>query len=121
MKIDYYGCYDEWSEVLVKEVLEHGHIPDDKMYETEAVVTEMDDRGIYISYEYFNKDIEPDEEGGEPGGWEDGSVWIRYWIDQEWPHFCVSYFLYSEDNERLEEGAYQLVYRRGKGKCVPIE
>lgn len=117
MKLDYYGCYDEWSEVLVKEVLGHGHIPDDKTHETEVVVTEMDDRGIYMSYEYFT----PPEEDGDCGGWDTKSVWIRYWIDQEWPYFCVSYFLYSEDNEQLEEGAYQLVYRRGKGKCIPIE
>ena len=69
-----------------------------------------------MSYEFYDETWEDGE-----GGYDSRSIWIRYWIDQEWPNFCVSYFLYDEDDHRLDEGAYKIVKRFGKGKCVPIK
>ena len=120
MKIDYSGCYEEWSEILVKEILSHLNIPDHKEFETELCVEEMSEKCIDIFYEYYDEVAGCEE---EECGYNDGRICIRYWIDEEWPSFCVSYMVYDEfDDERkmLDEGAYKIVKRRGKGKCIPL-
>lgn len=119
MKIECYG--EKWVEVLVKEILGHCNIPDSKKYEANVSMTDMDGKYIYLYYEFFDETLEPYDEGDEPGGWNESSMAIRYWIDQEWPRFCLSYCLFDENHEEIEDGAYELVYRRGKGKCVPID
>ncbi len=110
MKIDFEGCYEEWAEVLVEALLPHFNIPDHEEHETELSVEEMDERGIYLGYEYYD----------EEDGYDEARVWIRYWIDQTWPTFCVSYCLYNEEDEDIERGACKIVMRRGKGKCIPL-
>ena len=123
MKIDMSECYEEWAEVLVKEILSHLNIPDHKTYDTELCVQEMDEREIDIEFEYFDESLAEDED--EEGGYDSRRIRIRYWIDQEWPSFCVSYHAFEDtpDGGRIEhdEGAYKIVKRRGKGKCIPIE
>jgi hypothetical protein len=116
MKIELDECYEEWAEVLVKEILAHLDIPDHKEFETELYVQEMDEQELDIAFEYFDKSL-------DGGGWEFRTIRIRYWIDQQWPSFCVSYHAFEDtDDGRIEhdEGAYQIVFRRGNGKCIPI-
>ena len=123
MKIDMSGCYESWAEVFLKEVLCNLDIPDHPHYETELYVDEMDEKEIDIAFEYFDEKLGDGED--EEGGYDFRRIRIRYWIDQEWPTFCVSYQAFEDtaDGGRIEhdEGAYKIVMRRGKGKCIPIE
>ena len=123
MKIDLSECYEAWAEVLVEEILSHLDIPDHKTYETELCVQEMDEREIDIYFEYFDENL---DEGGEEerGGWDSRTIRIRYWIDQEWPSFCVSYHAFEKTADGCiehDDGAYKIVTRRGKAKCIPIQ
>lgn len=123
MKIDMSGCYEEWALVFLKEVLSHLDIPDHDTYETKLYVDDMDEREIDIEFEYFDESLADGED--EEGGYDSRRIRIRYWIDQEWPSFCVSYRAFEDttDGGRIEhdEGAYKIVMRRGKGKCIPID
>ena len=112
MKIDFDYTCEEWAEVLVTEIVSHLNIPDHEKYETELEVYDMDERAINIRYEYY---LGKDEDYAEV------YLRVRYWVDSEWPAFCVSYILYDENSERVEDGAYQLVYADGEGKCIPLE
>lgn len=122
MKIDMSECYEEWAEVLVEEILSHLDIPDHKTCETELYVSEMDEREIDIEFEYFDESLGDED---DEGGFDSRRIRIRYWIDQVWPSFCVSYCAFEDASggRRIEhgEGAYQIVKRRGKGKCIPLE
>ena len=112
MKIDFDYTCEEWAEVLVTEIASHLNIPDHEKYETELEGYDMDERAINIRYEYY---LGKDEDYAEV------FLRVRYWVDSEWPAFCVSYILYDENSERIEDGAYQLVYADGEGKCIPLE
>ena len=124
MKIDLSGCYEEWAEVFVNELLSRLDIPDHKLCETELYVEEMDEKEIDIAFEYFDENLGDGEDEEEKGGYGFRRIRIRYWIDQEWPSFCVSYHAFEDtDGARIEhgEGAYKIVKRRGKAKCIPLE
>ena len=125
MKIDMSECYEEWALVFLAELLPRLNIPDHKKYETDLYVEEMDEKEIDIFFEYFDHELA--EEGDdllEEGGWDERRIRIRYWIDQEWPSFCISYQAFEDAvGGRIEhdEGAYKIVSRRGKGKCIRID
>ena len=122
MKIDFGGCYEEWALVFLQEILPQLNIPDHKTYETELYVADMDEREIDIEFEYFDERLAEEED--EEGGYDSRRIRIRYWIDQEWPSFCISFRAFEDtaDGERIDhfEGAYKIVKRCGKGKCIPI-
>lgn len=125
MKIDMSECYEEWALVFLAELLPRLNIPDHKKYETDLYVEEMDEKEIDIFFEYFDPELA--EEGDdllEEGGWDERRIRIRYWIDQEWPSFCISYQAFEDAvGGRIEhdEGAYKIVSRRGKGKCIRLD
>lgn len=113
LTITFSACEDEWMCPLVEEVLSHLDLPDEK--ETNLDIYDIDDRGMTMMFEtYIGTDKDGDEEYNVFYGY------LRYWIDEEWPDFCVSYDFYIDDVEK-DSGAYQIVRQDGEDKCIPIE
>lgn len=112
LTIEYSDCPDQWMYPFIDEIISHIELPDKEIF---LDVFEITERSIDMSLEIIAEDdTDEDEECGE------FYVHLRYWIDEEWPDFCVSYCLYIDEDEK-ENGAYQIVQKYGKGKCIPIE
>lgn len=126
MKIEYEVCCDDWAEVLIEEILIR---LDDPSKQLNVYIGEMTERDIPITIEAFiNKDDEC--------FYYKRDIVLRYWIDEEFPSFCVSYWLYEDvlkehirtdgttyeefEHVDIESGAYKIVNRHGKSKCIPI-
>jgi hypothetical protein len=112
MTVKFLDCEDAWMVPFVKEMATHIKVPEGQ---TTVEVYEIDERGMNIRLETVTG---VDEDGYETG--EEIYAYLRYWVDETWPKFCVSYCLYVEEEER-ERGAYQIKGYRNKGKCIPIE
>lgn len=131
---DHCGC-DEWVEAFVKAVFTHA-----KIEAEEIVIYDMDYKRISISAEVWDSTLEPDEYDEEPGGWVSKSYTIKYFEeDESWRNFILSYILYDDERVTIEEqrpdgsicrydapthiedGAYKIVARRGKAKCIRLD
>ena len=127
------GC-DERVEAFVKEVFTHA-----KIQAAEIVIDDMDYKRIFVRAEVWDATLEPDEYDEEPGGWIEKNYTIRYFEEDEcWRNFVLSYILYDDERvtmeeqkpdggicrydapTHIEEGAYKIVARRGKAKCIRL-
>ena len=111
--INFYDCCpDEWMIPFIEELLSHIELPNK---ETILNIYEIDERGISMQFESIegsDLDDEEDEDCIE--------AYIRYWIDEIWPDFCVSYQFYFDGND-VDEGGYRIVRQNGEDKCISIE
>lgn len=117
LTIEYLNCEDAWMRPLVDEVISHMELPDN---ETTVEIYDIDERGMTMRFEIIT--------GIDKDGYEECDeiyAYLRYWVDEQWPDFCVSYCLYRDDENsigktKIEDGAYKIVNKNGKGKCIPI-
>ena len=112
VNIKFLECEDAWMIPFIDELVSHIEFPNG---ETTFEIYEIDERYMRICIETVTG---TDENGYEIG--EECYAYLRYWIDEIWPEFCVSYCLYIEGEEK-ERGAYQIVHCCGQGECIPIE
>ena len=125
------GC-DEWVEAFVKAVFSHA-----KIEAEEIVIYDMDNKRIFIRAEIWDATIAPDEYDDEPVGWVEKTYTIKYYQEDEpWRKFLLSYVLYDDERIKvafenanggisyydspteIEQGAYKIVARWGKAKCI---
>lgn len=126
MKIEFENCCDDWAEALIEEILTR---LDDPSKHLNVYIGEMTERDIPITIEAL---INEDDECFDYMR----NIVLRYWIDEEFPSFGVSYWLYEDvlkehiradgttytrqEHVDIESGAYKIVKRRGKSKCISI-
>lgn len=136
--IDDCGC-DDWVEAFVEELCARA-----KINAEEITIYDMDGSRIYLQAEVWDETIVPEETDEEtdegPGGWVDKTYTIRYYEDDvRLNRLILSYVFY--DNKRvtveekrpdgsisrydapitLDEGAYKIVSRLGKIKCIRLK
>ena len=112
VNIKFLECEDAWMIPFIDELVSHIEFPNG---ETTFEIYEIDERFMRICIETVTG---IDENGYEIG--EECYAYLRYWIDEIWPKFCVSYRFYIEGEEK-ERGAYQIVHCCGQGECIPIK
>jgi hypothetical protein len=125
------GC-DEWVAAFVKTVFTHARIGAE-----ELVIYDMDHKRIFIRAEVWDATLEPDVYDDKPGGWVEKTYTIKYYQEDEpWRKFLLSYVLYDDERimvacknatgeisyydspTEIEQGAYRIVPRWGKAKCI---
>ena len=128
------GC-EGWAKALVRDLFTRANIKVE-----EVVIYDMDDRRINMRAEVWDKTLEPDEVGEEPGGWVEKDYTIRYYDDGRFLGRLLMSFRFF-DNERvvveekmpngkihrfetpiyLDAGAYKIISWFGTAKCIRLK
>ena len=125
------GC-EVWAKALVRDLFTRAGIKAEKV-----IIYDMDDRRICMRAEVWDETLEPDEVGGEPGGWEDKHYTIRYFEDGKFfGRLSLSFKFYGDERvivegrkpdggicrydapRYLDMGSYKIISWLGKAKCI---
>lgn len=88
-----------WAKPLVEDIFRRTDI-----HANEIVIWDMDYKHISLSAEVWDKNLAPDAEGDEPGGWVEKQYRVRYYEDgKDLLRMLLSYRFYDCEEVTVEE------------------